>query len=162
MAWGRPLCPVPNSEPVSSAYRCLCEAVPNASLVSTSVRGLNGRPVPPNLLSSMPLHCLCDSWGIKEVDSHTLLSHHLLSCPQVSTTLLAMKPGHPPSYFPAAAQQCEQQTPEVSSPRGSKLCPVQAAEGLGEKDRKIRVGRVWPEPHPHPSTPGRQCILTCF
>lgn len=110
------------------------------------------------------LLCLCGSWGTKGVDSHTLLSHHLLSCPQVSIVLLAVKPGQPPPYFPAAAQQSEQQTPEVSSLRGSKLCPVQATGGLGEKDRKIRVGGVRSEPHPQPWHSRETCVLLliCF
>lgn len=160
MAWGRALSLTVILCPQSVG---VCERPsPALSYYLPSVWGLDGRPVPPNLLSSMPWHCLCDSCEIKEVDNTHPSSQHLLSCPQVSTVLLAVKPGQPPPYFPAAAQQCEQQTPEVSSPRGSKLCPVQAARGLGQNDRKIGVSGVEPEPHLHPSTPGREPVLICF
>lgn len=117
-----------------------------------------------NLFSSfcLPLWLLGDTGGGQP---HSPVTPPSLLSPSVYCALSCeTRPATP--ILPCSSQQCEQQTPEVSSLRGSKLCPVQATGGLREKDRKIRVGGVWPEPHPQPwhsrETVCSYLLLICF
>lgn len=107
--------------------------------------------------------CLCDSQGTEEVESHALLPHHPLSCPQVSTVLLAVTPSQPPLYFPAPAQQCDADTRSFQAQR---LQAVLCAGTLGVwgrgPGRSELVGCSLSPTPAHQGTVSSYLLLTSF